>query len=107
MALIEELHRPAIGIVPIGDRLTMGGAVAALACRRFFNFEIAIPCHYGSCPIIDQTADKFVAGLVSSRTNALVTEIDRAFVILHLRRPENRCKHPGDGLPGHTLLVIG
>jgi L-ascorbate metabolism protein UlaG (beta-lactamase superfamily) len=39
MALIEELHKPDIGIVPIGDRLTMGGAVAALACRRYFNFD--------------------------------------------------------------------
>ena len=39
MALINELHEPAIGIVPVGDRFTMGGAVAALACRRFFKFE--------------------------------------------------------------------
>ena len=28
MALIAELHQPDIGIVPIGDRFTMGGAVA-------------------------------------------------------------------------------
>ena len=63
MALINELHEPAIGIVPIGDRFTMGGAVAALACRRFFKFETVMPCHYGTFPMIDQTADKFVAGL--------------------------------------------
>ena len=43
MALINELHEPAIGIVPIGDRFTMGGAVAALACRRFFKFKTVIP----------------------------------------------------------------
>ncbi|HSO47594.1 MAG TPA: metal-dependent hydrolase, partial [Rhizobiaceae bacterium] len=36
MALINELHQPKVGIVPIGDRFTMGGVVAALACRRFF-----------------------------------------------------------------------
>ena len=48
MALINELHEPKIGIVPIGDRFTMGGAVAALACRRFFNFETVLPCHYGT-----------------------------------------------------------
>jgi L-ascorbate metabolism protein UlaG (beta-lactamase superfamily) len=58
MALIQELQQPDIGIVPIGDRLTMGGAVAAFACRRYFNFDKAIPCHYGSFPIIDQTAEK-------------------------------------------------
>jgi L-ascorbate metabolism protein UlaG (beta-lactamase superfamily) len=63
MALINELHQPHIGIVPIGDRFTMGGAVAALACRRYFNFSTILPCHYGSFPIIDKTADKLIAGI--------------------------------------------
>jgi L-ascorbate metabolism protein UlaG (beta-lactamase superfamily) len=75
MALIEKLHKPNIGIVPIGDRLTMGGAVAALACRRYFNFDIAIPCHYGSFPIIDQTAEKFVEGLKDASTKAVVPKV--------------------------------
>ncbi|AJD40868.1 metal-dependent hydrolase [Rhizobium sp. SEMIA 4085] len=68
MALLNELHQPDIGIVPIGDRFTMGGAVAALACRRYFNFKTAIPCHYGTFPIIDQTPDKFVSGMEGSKT---------------------------------------
>lgn len=68
MALINELHQPEIGIVPIGDRFTMGGAVAALACQRYFKFATAIPCHYGSFPIIDQTPEKFVAGLEGAKT---------------------------------------
>ena len=63
MALINELHRPEIGIVPIGDRFTMGGAVAALACRRYFDFETIFPCHYGSFPIIDTNADKFLVAM--------------------------------------------
>lgn len=63
MALINELHQPAICIVPIGDRFTMGGAVAALACRRYFNFSTIIPCHFGTFPIIDATADKFIAAM--------------------------------------------
>ncbi len=63
MALIQELHNPQIGIVPIGDRFTMGGAVAGLACRRYFNFETILPCHFASFGIIDQDADKFIAGL--------------------------------------------
>ncbi|MEM9733996.1 MAG: metal-dependent hydrolase [Pseudomonadota bacterium] len=66
MALIEELHRPAIGLVPVGDRFTMGGAVAALACKRYFNFETIIPCHFGSFPIVDQTADAFVEAMDNS-----------------------------------------
>ena len=63
MALIQELHQPDIGLVPIGDRFTMGGAVAALACQRFFKFKAVIPCHYGSFGIIDQTAETFVAAM--------------------------------------------
>ena len=66
MALINEIWRPSIGIVPIGDRFTMGAKTAALACKRFFQFETIIPCHYGTFPIIDQTADKFVAEMASN-----------------------------------------
>ncbi|MDD9909994.1 MAG: metal-dependent hydrolase [Ahrensia sp.] len=68
MALIEELHNPQIGIVPIGDRFTMGGAVAALACKRYFNFETIIPCHFGTFPIIDQTADLFLEAMDGAET---------------------------------------
>ncbi|MCP4182344.1 MAG: metal-dependent hydrolase [Hyphomicrobiales bacterium] len=72
MALIQELHQPQIGIVPIGDRFTMGGKVAALACQRYFKFETIIPCHYASFGIVDQNADKFVAGLGGDGDKALV-----------------------------------
>ncbi|MCH9806405.1 MAG: metal-dependent hydrolase [Alphaproteobacteria bacterium] len=60
MELIDEIYEPDIGLVPIGDRFTMGAKTAALACDRFFDFEIVIPCHYGTFPIIDQTADEFI-----------------------------------------------
>ena len=78
MALIHELHEPKIGLVPIGDRFTMGGAVAALACRRFFSFETVVPCHYGTFPIIDQTPEKFVEGMKGSGTKVLVPAIGEA-----------------------------
>ncbi len=62
MALIDELYHPRIGIVPIGDRFTMGARTAALACKKFFTFEKIFPCHYGTFPgMLDPTADKFVA----------------------------------------------
>lgn len=63
MALIEELHNPDIGMVPIGDRFTMGAEAAALACNRYFKFSTILPCHFGTFPIIDATADKFVAAM--------------------------------------------
>ena len=72
MALINELHRPEIGIVPVGDRFTMGGAVAAHACRTFFSFAKVLPCHYGSFPIIDQTADSFIEAMEDDAQNVAV-----------------------------------
>ncbi len=66
MALIQELHQPQIGLVPIGDRYTMGGAIAALSCKRFFDFETIIPCHFGTFPAIDQTAESFLAAMDES-----------------------------------------
>jgi L-ascorbate metabolism protein UlaG (beta-lactamase superfamily) len=81
MALIDELHQPKIGLVPVGDRFTMGGAVAALACRRFFNFETAVPCHYGTFPLLDQDADKFEKGLLGAATKVLVPKVGESFAI--------------------------
>ncbi|MTH97694.1 metal-dependent hydrolase [Roseibium sp. RKSG952] len=63
MGLINELHAPKVGLVPIGDRFTMGGRSAALACNRYFLFDTILPCHFGSFPIIDQTADTFIGAL--------------------------------------------
>jgi L-ascorbate metabolism protein UlaG (beta-lactamase superfamily) len=40
----------------------MGAKTAALACKRFFQFETIVPCHYGTFPPLDRTADKFVRG---------------------------------------------
>lgn len=62
MELIQELHQPGIGIVPIGDRFTMGARTAAYACKKFFKFSTIVPCHYGTFPgMLDPNADKFVA----------------------------------------------
>jgi L-ascorbate metabolism protein UlaG (beta-lactamase superfamily) len=81
MALINELHQPAVGIVPVGDRFTMGGAVAALACRRFFDFETVVPAHYGTFGIIDQTPDKFVAGMEGASAKVVTPKIGEAFEV--------------------------
>ncbi|MFZ1813011.1 MAG: metal-dependent hydrolase [Rhizobiaceae bacterium] len=63
MALINELHQPQVAMVPIGDRFTMGGAVAALACRRYFNFSAIFPCHFGTFPMLDADASAFVEAM--------------------------------------------
>jgi len=74
MQLIAEIHEPKIAMVPIGDRFTMSPATAALAVRRFFKLDAVIPCHYGSFPIIEQTADKFVAAMQGHETRVIVPE---------------------------------
>jgi L-ascorbate metabolism protein UlaG (beta-lactamase superfamily) len=72
MGLIAELHRPDVAMVPIGDRFTMGPETAAFAVKRFFKLAAAIPCHYGSFPIIEPTADRFVAAMEGSGTQVVV-----------------------------------
>ena len=62
MALINEFHKPDIGIVPIGDRFTMGAKSAAFACKKFFAFKTILPCHYGTfAGMLDPDATKFMA----------------------------------------------
>jgi L-ascorbate metabolism protein UlaG (beta-lactamase superfamily) len=63
MGLINEIHAPDIGIVPIGDRFTMGARTAALACRKYFAFKTVIPCHYGTFGLLAPNADAFVAAM--------------------------------------------
>lgn len=74
MALINEIHQPEIGIVPVGDRFTMGAKTAAMACRRFFDFRTIIPCHYGTFPIIDPDAEAFKAEMGDDAAKVLVPE---------------------------------
>jgi L-ascorbate metabolism protein UlaG (beta-lactamase superfamily) len=77
MGLISEIYQPAIGFVPIGDRYTMGARTAALACKRFFQFELIVPCHYGTFPVLDQSPDQFIAELGSDAV--LVPEVGVSF----------------------------
>lgn len=61
MGLIAEFHKPDVGIVPIGDRFTMGARSAAFACKKFFSFKTIMPCHYGTfAGMLDPDASKFV-----------------------------------------------
>jgi L-ascorbate metabolism protein UlaG (beta-lactamase superfamily) len=80
MALIEEFHKPAIGIVPIGDRFTMGARSAAFTCKKFFNFEMILPCHYGTFPgMLDADADKFVAEMKDH--NVVVPKVGQTLTV--------------------------
>ncbi|MEZ5852589.1 MAG: metal-dependent hydrolase [Hyphomicrobiaceae bacterium] len=80
MALIGELFKPDIGIVPIGDRFTMGARTAAFACKKFFSFKTILPCHYGTFPgMLDADASKFVAEMTGH--NVVAPKIGEAVTV--------------------------
>ena len=81
MALINELHRPKVAFVPIGDRFTMSPKTAAIAVKRFIPVETVVPCHYGSFPIIEPNADKFIAEMKGSTSKVIVPEKGKAFTV--------------------------
>jgi L-ascorbate metabolism protein UlaG (beta-lactamase superfamily) len=56
MALIAELYRPSILMLPIGDLYTMGAKQAAKACQ-LVNPRWIIPQHYGTFPALTGTPD--------------------------------------------------
>jgi L-ascorbate metabolism protein UlaG (beta-lactamase superfamily) len=74
MKLIGEIYAPKVGLVPIGDRFTMGGRLAALACKRFFDFDAVVPCHYGTFGLLDATPDKFIAEMKGAKAKVVVPE---------------------------------
>jgi len=81
MALIAEIHQPNIAMVPIGDRFTMSPSTAALAVKRFFKLDAVIPCHYGTFPIIEPTANKFVAEMKGHATRVIVPDKGKAVTL--------------------------
>jgi L-ascorbate metabolism protein UlaG (beta-lactamase superfamily) len=81
MALLAEIHQPKVAMVPIGDRFTMSPVTAALAVKRFLKVDAAIPCHYGSFPIIEPNADKFVAEMKGHATKVIVPEKGKPFAV--------------------------
>jgi len=79
MQLIEELYKPNILMIPIGDRFTMGPRAAALAVSKFFHSaKYVIPMHYGTFPLLTGTFADFKAELakVNVAGDKLVTTDD-------------------------------
>ena len=76
MKLIHDLYKPAIGILPIGDRFTMGGDQAAYACRNCFDFKTIIPCHFASFKgyvVDDASAFLTAMGSMASRVKVMAS----------------------------------
>ncbi|MFL5680562.1 MAG: metal-dependent hydrolase [Chloroflexota bacterium] len=57
MALIRDLHRPDIALLPIGGHYTMGPREAALAVE-LLGVKRVMPIHYGTFPALAGTPDQ-------------------------------------------------
>jgi L-ascorbate metabolism protein UlaG (beta-lactamase superfamily) len=57
MALIEELYKPELCILSIGDHYTMGPREAALACR-LLKAKKVIGMHWGTFPLLSGSPEK-------------------------------------------------
>ncbi len=57
MALIGEIYRPELAMLPIGDHYTMSPLEAAKAVR-LLGVSHVIPMHYGTFPVLTGTPDE-------------------------------------------------
>ncbi|MEM3608825.1 MAG: metal-dependent hydrolase [Candidatus Bathyarchaeia archaeon] len=66
LSLFGKLYKPDLAMVPIGGFYTMGAREAAEAVS-LLKPKVAIPMHYGTFPVLAQSADEFVK-LVREKT---------------------------------------
>jgi L-ascorbate metabolism protein UlaG (beta-lactamase superfamily) len=71
MKLIGEIDKIDIVVVPIGDNYTMGPEDAARAVMMV-GARFAVPMHYATFEVLEQTPDRFVDLLRGTRTEAVV-----------------------------------
>ena len=60
LALIGELWRPELALLPIGDHYTMGPEAAARAAR-LVGVRRVVPIHYGTFPLLTGTPERLRA----------------------------------------------
>jgi L-ascorbate metabolism protein UlaG (beta-lactamase superfamily) len=69
MELIQELYRPELAFLPIGDLFTMSPREAAVACRLLRPAKV-IPMHFGTFPALTGTPEQ-----LRERTSGMETEV--------------------------------
>lgn len=72
MALIAELYRPTVLMLPIGDFYTMGPRQAAKACE-LVSPQWIVPQHYGTFPGLPGTPEAFRALLPRALQDRVLT----------------------------------
>jgi len=74
MALLGEIYRPAVALLPIGDVFTMGPELAARACE-LLRARRVIPIHWGTFPMLHGTPDALVAALAARGVETSVVSL--------------------------------
>ena len=74
MALIGELYKPDLVLMPIGRYFGMGPEDAALMTNRFLKPRFVIPMHYGTFPVLTGKPEEYVKALGSSSTRVIVPQ---------------------------------
>ncbi|HUP03274.1 MAG TPA: metal-dependent hydrolase [Bryobacteraceae bacterium] len=67
MALIEQLYKPELAFLPIGDLFTMSPREAAAACAMLKTPRV-VPMHFGTFPPLTGTPQKLRELLTGSKT---------------------------------------
>ena len=73
MQLIQELYRPELAFLPIGDLFTMGPREAAVACR-LLKIKKVIPMHFGTFPGLTGRPEQLAELLEGSGTEVWTLE---------------------------------
>lgn len=76
-AVIRDVVKPDVAILPIGDLFTMGPEHAAIAAE-WLGVKVATPCHYNSFPPIAQDPDAFARPL-RGKVDVRVPAVDAGF----------------------------
>ncbi|MDQ2901629.1 MAG: metal-dependent hydrolase [Acidobacteriota bacterium] len=73
MQLIQEIYRPELAFLPIGDLFTMSPREAAVACR-LLKVKKVIPMHYGTFPGLTGRPEQLAELLKGSGTEVWTLE---------------------------------
>lgn len=74
MALIGQMYKPDLVLIPIGGHFVMNPVDAAMAVRDMIKPRFALPIHYGTLPVLRGTPAEFKAALGNSPVQMLVVE---------------------------------
>ena len=74
LALIGELYRPDLVLMPIGRHFVMSPEDAALMTNRHLKPRFVIPMHYGTIPVLSGKPEEYIKALGKSSTRVIVPQ---------------------------------